>query len=83
MMRTRRRIGVRGHEAVGIERDGEFVAAAPVLAEIADVAGLVARVDRTAPVGDRDAVAPAPGQVGEMRLLVRGDDRHQLVSLRT
>ena len=35
--------GVRRHEAVGIERDGELVAAAPALAKIADIAGLDSR----------------------------------------
>ena len=35
--------GVGGHEAVGVERHGELVVAAPALAEVADVAGLVGR----------------------------------------
>ena len=35
--------GLRAHEAVGVERDGEFVIGAPALAEVADVAGLEAR----------------------------------------
>jgi len=52
---------IRGHEAVGIERHGELVSASPLFAEIADIAGLVTRVHRTPPVGDRDTVTPALG----------------------
>ena len=35
---------IRGHQAVGIEHDREFVLRAPALAEIADVAGLEAGI---------------------------------------
>ena len=45
MMRTMPQDRRRGHEAVGVERDGEFVLAAPALAEIPEVAGLEAGVD--------------------------------------
>ena len=38
--------GVGGHETVGVERHREIVLAAPALAEITDVAGLVAGIDR-------------------------------------
>ena len=43
-----------GHEAVGVERDGEFVLAAPALAEVPEVSGLEAGVDGAAAVGDRE-----------------------------
>ena len=69
--------GVGGHETVGVERHREIVFAAPALAEITDVAGLVAGVDRAAPVGDRDPVAPARGQRREARLLVACDRRRR------
>ena len=48
----------RGHEAVGVERDGEFVLAAPALAEVPEVAGLEAGVVGAAAIGHRDAAAP-------------------------
>ena len=40
-----------GHEAVGVQRDREFVCVAPALAEIADIAGLEAGIHRRG--GDR------------------------------
>ena len=60
---------VRRHEAVGIERDRELVAASPALAEFADIAGLEAGIHGTAPVADRDPIAPACDQFGKERLL--------------
>ena len=75
--------GVRRHEAVGVERHREFVFAAPSLAEVADVAGLVAGIDVAPPVGDRDAVAPARGQRCEARLLAAPRYSASLVSLST
>ena len=65
--------GFRRHETVGVERHREFMLAAPALAEFTDVAGLVGGVDRTAPVGDRDPVAPARGKRCETRLLAARD----------
>ena len=56
---TENRVG--RHEAVGVERHREIVVATPALAEVTDVAGLVAGVDRAAPVGDPDPIAPAQG----------------------
>ena len=41
------------HEAVGIERDREFVAIAPAFAKIPDVAGLEPAVVGSPPVADR------------------------------
>ncbi len=67
--------GVGSHETVGVERYREIMFAAPALAELTDVAGLVASVDRTAPIGDRDPVSPARGERGEARLLVACDLR--------
>ena len=61
------------HETVGVQRDREFVVAAPSVAEIADIAGLEARIDRAAPVGDRDPAAALGGERAETGLL-GGDD---------
>jgi hypothetical protein len=47
--------------------------AAPALAELTDVAGLVGRVDRTAPIDDRDPAAPARGERREAGLLAGRD----------
>ena len=61
------------HEAVGVERDGEFVLAAPALAEVPEIAGLEAGVDGAAAVGDRHAAAPLRGERGEAAILQRRD----------
>ena len=83
MMRTSRRIAAAGHEAVGVERDREFVLVAPALAEVADVAGLEAGVDLAPPVGDRDAAAPSLGQRAEAAAPPAPRYRGLLVSLST
>ena len=57
-MRTRRKIAVGGHEAVGVEGHGKFVFIAPSLAEVANIAGLVAGIDVAAPVGECETSAP-------------------------
>src|SRR5438477_451326 len=57
--------GVSRHEAVGIERDREIMLAAPAFAEVADIAGLVGRIELTTPVGDCHPAAPARSQGGE------------------
>ena len=41
-----------GHQAVGVERKHQLVVAAPTLAEVAQVARLVARILRTAAIDD-------------------------------
>ena len=72
MMRTRRSTAsaVIRLSASSITR--EVVLLAPAIAEVADVAGLEAGVDFTAPVGERDAAAPGIGELGEVPALDRG-----------
>ena len=62
--------GIGSHETVGVERHREIVLAAPTLAEITDVTGLEACIDRAAPVGDPYPVAPSRGQRRETSLLL-------------
>src|SRR5207237_2025191 len=49
---------VRGHVAVGIERNRELVAAPPALAEFAYIAGLEADIHSATPIADHDPIAP-------------------------
>ena len=51
--------GVGGHEAVGVEHHGELMLCPPALAEVADVAGLVAGIDIAPPIRDRDPILPS------------------------
>ena len=67
--------GVGGHEAVGVEHHGKFVICPPALAEVADVAGLVAGIDVAPPVGDRHAAAPGCRQRREACFFLGGDLR--------
>src|SRR5215218_8553387 len=64
-----------GHETVGIKRDGKLVPAPPALAEIADVAGLEAGVDRTAPIGEGNLPSPGAGKRIELGSFCRRDGR--------
>src|ERR1019366_10381990 len=48
------------HQAVGVERNHEFVRVAPTLAEVADIAGLVAAIVGAATVMEAPRGAP-PG----------------------
>src|SRR5262249_57575218 len=61
------------HKAIGIERDGKFVLGTPLLAEIANVAGLEAGVDGAPPIRNRDAAVPKIGQLLEALSLYRRD----------
>ena len=49
------------HQAVGVERQHQLVAAAPPLTEVADVAGLVAGVDGAAAIDDTARLADLGG----------------------
>ena len=66
-----RRLG--GHEAVGVEDDREFVADAPSIAEVADIAGFVSRIQRPPPVGHGNRPPPSCGEGAEPGFL-GGDD---------
>ncbi len=63
----------RRDDAVGIERDREFVVVTPALAEVADVAGLEPGIDLAQPVRDADAAIPILGHRPEQRRLGGGD----------
>ena len=58
------------HEAVSVKRDREFVVAAPSVAEIANVAGLVAGVYRTSTVGHRNTAFPPRGELADTRFFL-------------
>ena len=83
MMRTSWSTSVDGHDAVGVEHDGEVVVLAPALAEIADVAGLEAEVVRAAAVGHRDACRARPSASAPKRASSAAAIVGSLVSLST
>ena len=66
---------IRRHETVGVEHQREIVIAAPARAELADVAGLVAGVDLTPAVDQRQLVAPLRGERRKRALLRRRNGR--------
>ena len=63
----------RGHEAVGIERDGEFVLSAPALAEVPEISSLEAGVGGAAAIGHRNAAPPLRGERSEAGFFERRD----------
>ena len=75
MIRTRQQRCLGGHKAIGIEGDGKFVLATPLLAEIPNVAGLKAGVDGASAISHRNAAVPDIGQLREPRFLHGGDLR--------
>ena len=64
--------GIGGHQAVGVQRQGEVMLLAPAVAEVADVAGLEAGIHFAAAIGERNAAAPGVRQLREMPALDGG-----------
>ena len=65
----------RRHEAVGVERDREFVLRAPALAEVADISGLEAGILFATAIGHRNFSAPCVGERSELPILGGRDYR--------
>jgi hypothetical protein len=65
--------GLGAHEAVGVEHHHMVEFAAPLLAELADVAGLVAGVDHAPAIGDRETAVENPREFRREDFL-RGTD---------
>src|SRR3569833_590588 len=67
--------GIGGHEAVGVERHREIMLAAPAVAKLPNIAGLVACVNDASSVRDRHPIGPPRAQGSETSLLAAYDAR--------